>query len=98
MSKFNSNKVMPRYFAIALVLTLIGFAILGKAMYIMTAKKDYWTRVASQLKHDSIPMKPNRGNILSCDGRNSTASASVCMRSSLRKRPMSSVAIWRRDA
>jgi len=69
MSTFNSNKVMPRYFAIALMLTLIGFAILGKAMYIMTVKKDYWTRVASQLKHDSIPMKPNRGNILSCDGQ-----------------------------
>ena len=35
---------MPRYFAIAVVLTLIGFAIVGKAMYIMTAKKDYWTQ------------------------------------------------------
>ena len=49
MSKFKSEKVMPRYFAIAVVLTLIGFAIVGKAMYIMTAKKDYWTQVASRL-------------------------------------------------
>ena len=32
MSKFKSEKVMPRYFAIAVVLTLIGFAIVGKAM------------------------------------------------------------------
>ena len=39
MSKFKSEKVMPRYFAIAVVLTLIGFAIVGKAMYIMTAKE-----------------------------------------------------------
>ena len=31
MSKFKSEKVMPRYFAIAVVLTLIGFAIVGKA-------------------------------------------------------------------
>jgi cell division protein FtsI (penicillin-binding protein 3) len=69
MSKFNSNKVMPRYFAIAVVLTLVGFAIVGKALYIMTAKKDYWTAVQDQLKHDSIPVKPNRGNILSCDGQ-----------------------------
>ena len=69
MSKFNSNKVMPRYFAIAVVLTLIGFAIVGKAMYIMTAKKDYWTQVASRLKRDSVTVKPNRGNILSCDGQ-----------------------------
>ena len=60
---------MPRYFAIAVVLTLIGFAIVGKAMYIMTAKKDYWTQVASRLKRDSVTVKPNRGNILSCDGQ-----------------------------
>ena len=67
MSKFNNDKVMPRYFAIAVVLTLIGFAVVGKAMYIMTAKKDYWTQVASRLKRDVV--KPNRGNILSCDGQ-----------------------------
>jgi cell division protein FtsI (penicillin-binding protein 3) len=60
---------MPRYFAIAVVLTLIGFAVVGKAMYIMTAKKDYWTQVASRLKRDSVVVKPNRGNILSCDGQ-----------------------------
>lgn len=69
MSKFNSNKVMPRYFAITVLLTLVGFAIIGKALYIMTAKKDYWMKVQEQLKHDSIPVKPNRGNILSCDGQ-----------------------------
>ncbi len=69
MSKFSTDKVMPRYFAIAVVLTLIGFAIIGKAMYIMTIKKDYWTQVASRLKRDSVSVKPNRGNILSCDGQ-----------------------------
>jgi cell division protein FtsI (penicillin-binding protein 3) len=60
---------MPRYFVIAVVLTLIGFAVVVKAMYIMTAKKDYWTQVASRLKRDSVTVKPNRGNILSCDGQ-----------------------------
>ena len=60
---------MPRYFAIAVVLTFIGFAVIGKAMYIMTAKKSYWTQVASRLKRDSVSVKPNRGNILSCDGQ-----------------------------
>ena len=69
MSKFNSSKVMPRYFVIAIVLTLIGFAIVGKAMYIMTAEKGYWGTVQQKLKHDSIPVKPVRGNILSCDGQ-----------------------------
>ena len=49
MSRFNNKEVMPRYFAIAVVFTLVGFAVVGKAMYIMTAKKDYWTQVASRL-------------------------------------------------
>ncbi len=69
MSKFDNDKVMPRYFVIAVVLTLLGVAIIGKAMYIMTAKKDYWEEVASRLKRDSVDVKPNRGNILSCDGQ-----------------------------
>ena len=69
MSKFDNDKVMPRYMAIAIVLTLIGFAIVGKALYIMTAKKQYWTEVADRLKRDSVSVKPNRGNILSSDGQ-----------------------------
>ena len=69
MSKFQSNKVIPRYFAIAIVLTLIGFAVVGKAMYIMTAKKDYWDKVQNQIKNRTDSVKSNRGNILSCDGQ-----------------------------
>ena len=69
MSKFDTKNAMPRYFAIAVVFTLIGFAILGKALYIMSAEKEYWLEVASRLKRDSVSVKPNRGNILSCDGQ-----------------------------
>ena len=69
MSKFNNDKVLPRYMVIAVVLTLIGIAVIGKALYIMTAKKQYWTEVADRLKRDSVSVKPNRGNILSCDGQ-----------------------------
>lgn len=69
MSKFDNKKVMPRYFAIAVVLTLAGIAVIGKAAYIMTAKKKYWTEVAARLKSDSVSVKPTRGNILSCDGQ-----------------------------
>lgn len=69
MSKFDSKKVMPRYLAIAITLTLTGVVILGKAVYIMSAKKEYWTDVAARLKSDSLSVKPTRGNILSCDGR-----------------------------
>lgn len=50
MSKFDNDKVMPRYMAIAVVLTIVGLAVIGKAFYIMTAKKQYWTDVADRLK------------------------------------------------
>lgn len=69
MSKFNNDKVMPRYMAIAIVLTLVGLAVIGKAFYTMTAKKQYWTDVADRLKRDSVSVKPKRGNILSSDGQ-----------------------------
>ena len=69
MSKFDNDKVMPRYMMIAVLLTVIGLAVIGKALYIMTAQKQYWTEVADRLKRDSVSVKPNRGNILSCDGQ-----------------------------
>ena len=69
MSKFDNKKVLPRYLAIAVFLTMVGFLIVGKAGYIMFAKKDYWDVVASKMKQDSISEPPTRGNILSCDGQ-----------------------------
>ncbi len=68
MSKFNSNKIMPRYSAIALVMTLVAFAVVVKAGYIMTVKRSYWEQVADRVKKDSVSVTPKRGNILSCDG------------------------------
>ena len=35
----------------------------------MTAKKSYWETVANRQKSDSDSVRPNRGNILSCDGQ-----------------------------
>ena len=69
MSKFKSDKVLPRYLFVAVVLTIIGLAVIGKAGYTMTAKKSYWETVANKFKSDSNSIKPNRGNILSCDGQ-----------------------------
>lgn len=70
MSKqFDRQKIIPRYKVIAYVMLLAGFAIVGKAMYISTVKRDYWLQVASRLKRDSVDVKPVRGNILSCDSR-----------------------------
>lgn len=69
MSKFKSDKVLPRYLAVAVLLTLIGVAVIFKAGYTMTAKKSYWETVANRQKSDSDSVRPNRGNILSCDGQ-----------------------------
>ena len=51
------------------MLSLLGLAVIGKAGYTMTAKKDYWQIVADRQKSDSDSVKPTRGNILSCDGQ-----------------------------
>lgn len=69
MSKFKSDKVLPRYLAVAVLLTLVGVAVVFKAGYTMTAKKAYWETVANRQKSDSDSVRPNRGNILSCDGQ-----------------------------
>ncbi|MBF1402045.1 MAG: transpeptidase family protein [Prevotella histicola] len=69
MSKFNNNKIIPRYSVIAIVMSLIALAVLGKTIYTMTAKRSYWMEVASLQKKDSVKVKPTRGNILSCDGQ-----------------------------
>lgn len=60
---------MQRYYVIIILMTIIGFAALGKAAYIMTAKHDYWMEVSDRLKRDSVNVQPVRGNILSCDGQ-----------------------------
>ena len=44
-SKFDHKKVMPRYSAIAIIMTIFAIAVVGKALYIMTAKHDYWMKV-----------------------------------------------------
>lgn len=60
---------MPRYSAIAIIMTLVAVFVLGKTLYTMTAKHDYWSKVADRVKKDSVSVKPIRGNILSCDGQ-----------------------------
>ena len=61
---------MPRYMAMAFLLSLIGVAVIIKAAYTMTADKNYWLEVQKNQVNlaDSIK-KPNRGNVLSCDGQ-----------------------------
>ena len=64
MSKFDAKKVMPRYRAISFGLIFFAVLVVGKSLYIMTAKRDYWMKVASRQKKDSVTVKPNRGNAM----------------------------------
>ena len=41
---------MPRYSFIAIVMTLIALTVVGKALYLMTAKRNYWMAVAERVK------------------------------------------------
>ena len=68
MNKFNNKKIIPRYSIYAWILTLACVAVIAKALYIMTARHDFWMAVAERQKRDSMFVKPTRGNILSCDG------------------------------
>jgi cell division protein FtsI (penicillin-binding protein 3) len=49
-------------------MVIIGIFIIGMAAHTMFFKRNYWLVVAERFV-DSIPDKPNRGNILSDDGR-----------------------------
>lgn len=68
MSKFDSKKITPRYSFIAIVLMFVAVSVVARAMYIMTARRDFWLDVADRVKADSVPVNPVRGNILSSDG------------------------------
>ena len=68
MSKFDNRKIIPRYSLIAVVMTLLGVAVIGKATYTMTVKHDYWMEVSKRIESDNNSLHPERGNILSDNG------------------------------
>lgn len=68
-NQFERKKIVPRYKLFAYLMLIIGIIILIKALWISTVERDYWIKVSSRLKKDSVEIKPIRGNILSCDGR-----------------------------
>lgn len=65
---FPAKQVAKRYAFVASVLVLAGFAILGKAMYTMTVKKDYWLAVGDRFVKENDTVPPTRGNILADNG------------------------------
>ena len=60
---------MTRYFFVILLMGLIGVAIVVKAGITMFAERQYWQDVADRFIKENVTVKPNRGNIISSDGK-----------------------------
>ena len=60
---------MTRYFFVILLMALIGVAIVVKAGITMFAERQYWQDVADRFVKVNVTVKPNRGNIISSDGK-----------------------------
>lgn len=60
---------MTRYFFVMLIMALIGVAIIVKAGVTMFAERQYWQDVANRFIKENVAIKPNRGNIISSDGK-----------------------------
>lgn len=60
---------MTRYFFIMLLMGLVGIAVVIKAAVIMFVERGYWNEVADRFVKENVAIKPNRGNILSADGK-----------------------------
>ena len=50
-------------------MALIGVAIVVKAGVTMFAERQYWQDVADRFVKENVTVKPNRGNIISSDGK-----------------------------
>ena len=65
----NKKSIMNRYFFIVVVMLLLGVFIIVKAAVIMFAERQYWQEVADRFVKENVIVRPNRGNILSSDGK-----------------------------
>ena len=65
---FPAKQVTKRYAFVASILVLAGLAVLGKAFYTMTVKKDFWMAVSDRFVKENDTVPPTRGNILADNG------------------------------
>lgn len=65
----NKKNIMTRYFFVVLLMGLMGIAVVVKGAMIMFAERQYWHDVADRFVKENVTVKPNRGNILSSDGK-----------------------------
>lgn len=65
---FDNRKIKNRFFFVIILTCLMGISILGKALYMMTVERAYWTEVSSVFVKENVIIPAKRGNILSDDG------------------------------
>lgn len=65
----NRKSIVNRYFFIVVVMLLLGVFVIIKAAVIMFAERSYWQEVADRFVKENVTVRPNRGNILSADGK-----------------------------
>lgn len=65
----NKRNIMTRYFFVLLFMGLIAIAVVVKAGFIMFKERTYWQDVANRFVTENKREIPNRGNILSADGK-----------------------------
>ena len=68
-TKFDHKKTPLRFSCLVIIMMAVTLAMLGKALYMMTAERKFWLDVSERVKLDSTAITPTRGNILSCDGK-----------------------------
>ena len=76
----NKKSIVNRYFFIVVVMLLLGVFIIAKAAIIMYAERKYWQEVADRFVRENVTIRPNRGNILSADGKPSAPTAATSSR------------------
>ena len=57
-----------RFQIIFAILSIFGIYVLGMALQTMLFRSEYWKEVEQRFTKENIPIPPNRGNILDCNG------------------------------
>lgn len=69
LSEQDKKDINYRYWCIIIILTAVVFCIVVKGGIIMFKEQQYWKEVADRFVKVNVPIYPNRGNIISADGK-----------------------------
>ena len=59
---------VTNYFLVTILFSVIGLAIMAKAIHISFFEGEFWRNLGEKQKRENIIVLPNRGNIYSCNG------------------------------